>query len=138
MSKFYFSKRSKDNILTLHPNLRKLVTIVLDLGLFDFSIIEGHRVREDQMRAYNDGKSKLKFPESKHNKVPSLAFDYMLYINGEPNMKDTNSYYMASGVFSGIAKNLGINIRLGADWDGDFSTSDQNFNDLMHIELKDD
>jgi hypothetical protein len=33
------------------------------------------------------------------------------------------------------AKELGIAIRCGADWDGDGLTSDQSFHDLAHIEL---
>jgi len=33
------------------------------------------------------------------------------------------------------AKECNIKIRTGWDWDGDLDLSDQNFNDLGHIEL---
>ena len=36
----------------------------------------------------------------------------------------------------GIAKQMGINIRFGGDWDSDGDTKDNNFDDLVHVELK--
>jgi hypothetical protein len=30
---------------------------------------------------------------------------------------------------------MGIESRMGADWDGDFDTKDQTFHDLPHFEL---
>lgn len=35
----------------------------------------GFRGRSEQERAFNDGKTKLHYPDSAHNKIPSLAID---------------------------------------------------------------
>jgi peptidoglycan L-alanyl-D-glutamate endopeptidase CwlK len=45
----------------------------------DFSVICGHRSKEDQDKAFAEGHSKLKWPNSKHNKVPSEAVDIVPY-----------------------------------------------------------
>jgi peptidoglycan L-alanyl-D-glutamate endopeptidase CwlK len=42
-------------------------------------------------------------------------------------------YYFA-GVVNSIAKDMGIKIRYGGDWDGDFDLKDQNFYDGVHFE----
>lgn len=42
---------------------------------FDFTVICGHRGEKEQNEAVRNKTSKLKWPKSKHNKKPSLAFD---------------------------------------------------------------
>ncbi len=42
---------------------------------FAFTVICGHRNKADQDAAFKGGFSKVKWPNSKHNKTPSLAFD---------------------------------------------------------------
>ena len=44
-------------------------------------------------------------------------------------------FYLFAGFVKGIAAEMGIKLRLGADWDGDFTTRDQTFHDLPHFEL---
>ena len=76
--------------------------------------------------------SKLKFPESKHNQMPSMAADVVLY---PIDWDDTQRFYMFVGIVRGIAAKMNIPIRCGADWDGDMYIKDQNFHDLPHFEL---
>jgi hypothetical protein len=40
------------------------------------------------------------------------------------------------GMIRGIAQQLGYDIRYGGDWDSDGQTKDNNFDDLVHIEIK--
>lgn len=122
-------------MIKLHPDLIRLAEAVLDLGLFDFGISCGHRGKDEQEQLYFEGRSKVKWPNSKHNTDPARAMDIVLYVNGRVDWNNSASWYMAIGVFRGIAASLGISIRVGADWDGDFSIKDQRFNDLPHIEL---
>ena len=35
-----------------------------------------------------------------------------------------------------VANRLGLKVRWGGDWDGDFEFKDQNFHDLPHFELE--
>jgi peptidoglycan L-alanyl-D-glutamate endopeptidase CwlK len=45
----------------------------------DFSVICGFRGEKEQNEAYASGNSKLKWPQSKHNKTPSEAVDIVPY-----------------------------------------------------------
>ena len=44
-------------------------------------------------------------------------------------------WYVLAGVVHVAAKDLGVEIRWGGDWDSDFDMTDQQFNDLAHYEL---
>jgi peptidoglycan L-alanyl-D-glutamate endopeptidase CwlK len=73
----YFSDISKERLSTAHEDLQTLFNEVVK-G-FDCSIICGHRDKESQDKEYAEGDSKLKWPNSKHNKIPSLAIDAVPY-----------------------------------------------------------
>jgi hypothetical protein len=51
------------------------MTRTLDVSPIDFKILCGHREEKEQNEAFNKGNSKLKWPQSKHNSLPSLAVD---------------------------------------------------------------
>jgi peptidoglycan L-alanyl-D-glutamate endopeptidase CwlK len=125
-----FSQFSRNNLETCHDDLQKLFNEVIKH--FDCRVICGHRGKEEQDKAYHDGYSKLQFPESKHNKMPSLAVDVVPY---PVDWDDTRRLYMFVGIVRGIAAMMKIPIRCGADWDGDMEIKDQNFHDLPHFEL---
>ncbi len=72
-----FSKRSISNLETCHPVLQALAHETIKY--FDFTVIEGHRSKAKQMEAYANKTSKLKWPRSKHNQMPSEAFDALPY-----------------------------------------------------------
>lgn len=127
---FKFSEISKQRLDTCHPDLQRLMNEVIKH--YDVIILCGHRGQEKQDKAFHDGKSKLKFPNSKHNKLPSLAVDVAPY---PLDWNDSKRFYHCVGFIKGIATSMGIKIRCGLDWDGDNDFKDQTFNDLPHIEL---
>jgi peptidoglycan L-alanyl-D-glutamate endopeptidase CwlK len=135
MKKYKFGDRSKQALFDVHPDLVRLCNAVLELGLFDFGVTCGHRGEEEQNKQYFEGRSKVQWPNSKHNKKPAEAVDFVLYVNGKVDWNNRDSWNMAVGVFRGVAAMLDIKIRCGADWDGDFDTKDQTFFDMPHIEL---
>ena len=102
----------------------------------------GHRVKVEQNRLFDLDISKVQWPNSKHNFFPSLAADVVPYPVIWPNENDgikkysldLGRLYMFVGYVKGIAYELGIPIRAGADWDSDFQVSDQRFHDLPHFE----
>lgn len=73
-----------------------------------------------------DGFSKLKYPNSKHNKTPSIAVDIIPY----PFMgwDNTGDFKLLSDIIKRHAKALDIKIRWGGDW--------VNFVDMPHFELE--
>ena len=122
----YFGSNSKKHRDTCHPDLIK----VLDEAInhYDFSCVWGHRPKEVQDRVFEDGFSQVRWPNSKHNKIPSRAFDVVPYPGGFNN-PDEAFYEMATHIL-GAASKLGVRLRWGGHW--------RNFKDLAHFELRDD
>lgn len=130
-----FGTRSSTNLLQTHSELQRLFNEVVKY--YDCSVICGHREEKDQDEAYAEGRSKLKFPDSKHNQSPSLAVDVVPYFKTKPNIRwdDRDKFYEFGGFVQGVAKVLGINIRWGGNWDMDDELKDQTFFDLPHFEI---
>jgi peptidoglycan L-alanyl-D-glutamate endopeptidase CwlK len=128
-----FSITSKNRLATCHPDLQRLFNAVIEE--VDCSIIEGHREEERQNRFFLEGRSRVKWPNGKHNKVPSEAVDAGQYIPGKGISWDRNQCCYFAGMVKGKALELGIKIRWGGDWDNDNDINDQRFNDLVHFEL---
>ena len=130
-----FSESSRQKLQTCHRDLQMLFNLVVVKR--DCTIICGHRGKEEQNEAYRTGRSKLVFPQSMHNQSPSLAVDVMPYFDCEPHIRweDTESTYNFIGYVQGIADQLGIKIRSGADWNSDLDFHNQTYFDLPHYEL---
>jgi len=125
-----FSKTSQTRLDSCHPDIKRLFSEVLQGR--DCSILEGHRVEEIQNELFKQGLSKLEWPDSTHNKVPSLGIDAAPY---PINWEDSKNFYFFAGYVLGIADKLNIKIRWGGDWDSDKDLNDQTFMDLVHFEL---
>ena len=126
-----FGSRSKSRLSTCDDRLQDLFKQVVK-G-FDCTVIEGHRGKEKQNAAYAKGNSKLKYPKGKHNKMPSIAVDVAPY---PVDWSDRDRFLYFGGYVLGIAKQMGLNIRWGGDWDMDTQTKDNRFDDLVHFEIK--
>lgn len=125
-----FGYRSMKNLSTCDPRLQELFHKVIEK--YDCSVICGHRNAHQQKKAFHEGKSKLNWPDSKHNKNPSLAVDVIPW---PVDWLDMKRFYHFVGYVTAVAEMLNIPIRSGADWDGDFNLKDQNFMDLPHFEI---
>lgn len=127
---------STAKISQLEPQLQAILHDLIKV--MDVTIVWAYRGELEQNIAYDAGKSKLKFPESKHNRMPARAVDvapYSAELRG-PDWKDTQRFYYMDGIIRGIAQARGIKIRGGWDWDNDGEIRDQDFNDLAHFELE--
>jgi len=69
----YFSKISKARLATCHPDLQRLFTEVIKE--YDCAILCGYRTEKDQEEAFLNGSSNAHWPDSPHNKKPSIAVD---------------------------------------------------------------
>ena len=127
----HFSDASNRKLDTCHPDLQRLFRAVVKE--VDCTILEGHRNRARQNRMVRVGKSKVEWPNGKHNPMPSEAVDVAPYIQGGPSMNSRQCAFFAAKV-QAKAEELGIEIRWGGDWDGDGDLTDQTFNDLFHYE----
>jgi hypothetical protein len=127
-----FGKASQEKLATCDPRLQKVFNEVIKH--FDCTVIEGHRGEAAQNKAFAEGKSKLKYPQGKHNKTPSLAADVLPY---PIDWNDTNRMRYFAGFVVGIAATMGIKLRWGGDWNQNTELKDNSFNDLPHFEIAD-
>lgn len=132
---YEFGERSKKSLKSCRKELQKIAKLALRKSKVDFSIISGYRDAEEQDELFAKGFSKLKFPESKHNELPSSAFDFAPYVDGKLIFDDTRYYYYIAGLIQAVADDLFYEIRWGGNWDSDGSFSDQKFHDLGHVEF---
>jgi len=130
-----FSKSSKQKLSECHPKLQELFNEVIKYE--DCKIIVGYRGEAQQNQAFLEERSTKRYPDSKHNRMPSWAVDVVPYFKNEPHIRwnDKEKFYYFIGFVYGIAAKMGIKIRSGADWDMDGELHDQNFFDLPHFEL---
>lgn len=124
------SQSSIEILRNVHPDLVKLVNEVIKF--MPMRVLCGHRNQVDQDEAYKTGHSKLAWPHSKHNSLPSRAID-MCPEPYDPQNKMKIIY--ASGIVMGSAQKLGISLRWGGDFSMNFDPSDEKFQDLFHFEL---
>ena len=120
-----FSQRSKERLSTCHKDLQDIMEEVIKVR--DITILCGHRSEEAQNKAFEEKKSKLRYPNSKHNSFPSRAVDIAPY---PIDWNDKEAFHELAGIVKGIAHSKGIKIK----WGGDFNS----FFDGPHIELDDE
>ena len=126
-----FGTRSKNALNSCDENLIKVFNEVIKT--VDCSVLEGHRGQSKQDKYYEEGKSKVKYPSGRHNKLPSMAVDVAPY---PIDWDDRERFHLFAGFVLGIAKSMGINLRWGGDWNQNFEVDDNKFDDFPHFELK--
>ncbi len=131
----YFGKNSTKRLAECHPDLQLLFHEVIKH--WNCAVITGRRKEQEQNQAYHEGRSKIKYPHSTHNKTPSRGADVIPWFPKPPHIRwtDREAFYCFGGFVLGIAAKMGIKIRWGGDWDRDEELHDQNFFDLPHFEL---
>lgn len=127
-----FSKKSQERLYQCHSDLIRLFELVV--SYFDCTILEGHRGKEKQNKYYDEGKSKIQWPDGKHNSYPSDASDVAPY---PIDWEDISRFYYFAGFVMGLAKSMRISIIWGGDWDDDTQTKEERFKDLVHFQRED-
>ena len=128
-----FGKRSKERLATCDERLQEVFNEVIKF--VDCSVLEGHRGQERQDQLYIDGKTKVKYPNGRHNSKPSNAVDCTPY---PVDWADRERQTLFAGFVLGLARSKGIKLRWGGDWDMDFQVMDNRFDDFPHFEVRDD
>jgi len=140
---------SEDRLLQVHPDLANFIYDLcgrLTPRHKDWLIICGWRGQAEQHRAFVNGFSKVDWPDSKHNHMTEFKKDGMdimipqsLAVDLSPHPydrgKDTGRLYIIAGYGMALAEEQGLNIRCGADWNGNLQTLDQKLKDPWHYEL---
>lgn len=115
---YKFSERSLKNIAQCHTDLQIIAHELIKE--MDVVVICGHRGEKEQNEAFDRGYSRVRWPNSKHNKTPSLAMDVCPYpINWEARVR----FLEMRNLMQRIADEQKIAVRF-ISWD------------LPHVELK--
>ena len=161
---YSYGRRSRAVRDSLHPMfhepLNEIITIV------NISLLEGSRLEGKQNLYFEQGRTKVEFPDSAHNPLklddPVFAFDAWLYNPDYPGNYDWRSdkeLYEAikrndekevmeilenikrirntAGIIIGVFAAHDIPLINGADWDGDNKFNDQGFVDSPHYQHRD-
>ena len=126
-----FGKRSRERLESCNSDLRMVFNEVIKS--VDCSILEGHREKERQNQLFDEGKTKVLYPDGRHNDYPSNAVDVVPY---PVNWEDRERMTLFAGFVLGVANQMGITLRWGGDWDQDFEVQDNKFDDFPHFEIK--
>ena len=144
-----FGKRSQKVRATVHADLQKILNLAIKRSPIDFSLTEGQRSITRQRNLFKNGKSKLNpdnpshLRNAMHLKLPkSHAVDFCVYVKGMKLAYDIPHLCVIWGVMDSCAKELYTAgkikhiLRWGGNWDMDGEVvSDQDFDDLCHVEL---
>lgn len=120
MSQFKFGARSTRELLTVHPDIQKVMFKALDLGVMDFSVIQGRRTQAEQDRLYAQGRTEpgpivtwtrdsLHLPQE--NGLAS-AIDIVPY---PIDWQDEARFHQLSGIIKSAANLVGVELDWGYD-----------------------
>jgi peptidoglycan LD-endopeptidase CwlK len=130
----HFGEHSLEQLDTCDERLQHIATMAIQF--VDFRVEEGHRDKARQDKAFAEGKSQTPWPKSKHNKRPSRAFDFVPYpVDWADRVTALSRFTFVAGVIHACARQLGIKIRFGWDWNRNLDPRDETFLDWGHVEL---
>lgn len=151
-----FSSVERQRRDTCDPRLIQVLDKAIEV--VHFTILCGHRTKEQQDEAFANQRSTKEWPNSRHNSWPSQAVDiapwkldephidwridqdlWSLRLNkqkAEPVLENIKVWFSTIYFIIGVAYGMGIELESGSDWNGNFRFDDQNFVDLPHLQLK--
>lgn len=138
---FQLGATSLKRLEGVHPNLVKVVKRAILLTEQDFMVLEGVRTPARQKQLYAQGRTKpgpkvTWTLNSNHFVNPKTGYGHAVDLVPWPvDWNDLDKFdAMAHAMFT-AAKELGIGIRWGADWDRDGNFRERGETDSPHFEL---
>lgn len=130
-----FSKTSADRLATCHQKLQDVFNEVI--RTHDCMVLCGHRTKTEQEQAFSakPPRSKVHFPNSRHNSLPSHAVDVIPWPFKPEDWSDRERMAEFAAVVLAVAKHQGVKMRWGGDWNGNKDWRDEKFLDMPHFEL---
>jgi hypothetical protein len=114
---YAFSQRSFERLNTCDHRLINICNEAIEITPIDFTVLHGFRDEISQNIAYQEGKSKAQWPNSKHNNSPSKAIDLAPW---PIDWKNKYRFHMLAGVILSIANELSVDLIWGGFWGWDF------------------
>ncbi|MBR8701172.1 hypothetical protein IX317_000071 [Fusobacterium sp. DD29] len=132
-----FNKKSKSNLIGLHPQLVAFAEELLSVSPYYFIITAGVRTAEEQNKLYQQGRTipgkkvtncdgyKYKSNHQVKNDGLGYAFDIAIVLGNKLNWDPAKYIELVKSARGLLAK---FNIEWGGDW--------KNFKDYPHFQLK--
>ena len=118
-----FGTVSKRNLAKAHPKIQAVMNEAIKR--IDFKVLDSERGEAAQTRAFLTGHSKARWKQSAHNYHPSIAVDLF-----------PAPFDKLYRVIMEVAKELGVPLRSGDDWDmNGLRPGDKDNWDAGHYEL---
>jgi peptidoglycan L-alanyl-D-glutamate endopeptidase CwlK len=127
---FRLGTTSLARLQKVHPLLSACVVRAIQLTPVDFTVFEGMRSMERQRSLFETGKTKTL--NSRH--LVGKAVDLPAWKGGRPVWDRVDAQQVANAMMQ-AAKECGVTLRWGGDWDMDGDQADETFRDLVHFEL---
>lgn len=109
-----FGQKSLSFLAGAHPDLQKVMHEAIKH--YDFTVYCSIRNREDQERAFREGKSRAHFGSSPHNFTPSRAVDIAPWINGGIDWNNLKAFDEMGSVVLKAAQSVGVDITWGKNF----------------------
>lgn len=138
---YRLSNKSRERLEGVHPKLIAVVERALQLTKQDFMVLEGVRTPQRQAELYAQGRSKpgrkvtwtLK---SNHFVNPKSGYGHAVDVVPYPvDWNDTAKFDAIAVAMMKAAREQGVVLRWGADWDMDEDPREKGEYDSPHFEL---
>lgn len=142
-----WNERSQTQLATLVPDLRVVMTDALRMSDVPFQLVQGGRTIEQQREYFKAGKSKVNpdayanaadlYAAAKHVTGPGapLARAVDIIIDLKDKGYDVKHLAYVAGMMMAAARQRGIKVRWGANFDRDKELFEQAFIDAPHFEI---
>lgn len=108
-----FSKKSKEKLKGVHPDLVKVLELAITYTKQDFSITEGVRIKQQQAIYVQTGKSQTM--NSKHL-VQADGYGHAIDVVPYPVSWELEKFYPIADAIAKAAKELNVTVRWGGAW----------------------
>ena len=150
---FNLSQRSLDRLVGVDERLQRVVKRAIELSKQDFMVLEGVRTRQQCMINYGKGRTitqcvakgvPAQYANPKAAKVTWLNNPFASkHVSGKAvdlvpypvDWNDLKKFDLIAQAMLQAAKELGVPVRWGADWDNDGKPRERGESDSPHFEL---
>ncbi|MBB5700030.1 M15 family metallopeptidase [Sphingomonas yantingensis] len=138
---FTLSERSLTALVGVDPRLVAVVRRAIEITKVDFMVVEGVRTQARQSELYAQGRTKpgkiVTWTRiSRHMRNPVTGWGEAVDLLPAPyDWKDVRGFDAVADAMMQAAREKGVKLRHGADWDGDGARREKGETDNPHFEL---
>lgn len=140
MTGFSFGARSLKHMKGVHPKLVRVLNLAIKKTKVDFMVLEGVRSLARQKQLYAQGRTTpgkvVTWTLNSNHFKKADGFGHAVDILPAPyDWEDPEPFNAVADAMFAAAKELGVRIRWGADWDRDGKPRERGETDSPHWEL---